>query len=102
MLGNAAWVGTSMYFVGIAIIFLGALVVRRITGDKHTKSFFIMELPEYKIPSFKTTITTFSRVKLLLLRLVRSYLYQMQSYILCKHLTGNFKLLRKVQKVLVF
>jgi len=50
---DAAWVGTLMYFVGILLIFLGALLVNRITGCKHKKSFFIMELPEYKIPSLK-------------------------------------------------
>lgn len=50
---DAAWVGTSMYFAGIAIIFLGALIVVRITGEKNARSFFIMELPEYKFPSIK-------------------------------------------------
>ena len=49
--GDNAWVGTSMYFVGIVIIFLGALLVNKIAGHKNRKSFFIMELPEYKIPS---------------------------------------------------
>ncbi len=51
--GDASWVGTLMYFVGIALIFVGALLVRAITGGKGKKSFFIMELPEYKVPSFK-------------------------------------------------
>ena len=50
---DASWVGTSMYFVGILLIFLGALLVNKITGHKYRKSFFIMELPEYKIPSLK-------------------------------------------------
>lgn len=49
--GNASWIGTLMYFVGIVLIFLGALLVNRITGNKNKKSFFIMELPEYKAPS---------------------------------------------------
>lgn len=49
--GDASWVGTLMYFVGIILIFLGALLVNRITGQKNKKSFFIMEIPEYKIPS---------------------------------------------------
>ena len=49
---NASWIGTMMYFVGIIIIFFGALIVNRIAGHKGRKSFFIMELPEYKIPSF--------------------------------------------------
>ena len=51
--GEASWVGTLMYFVGIAVILLGALLVNRISGSKHRKSYFIIELPEYKIPSFK-------------------------------------------------
>ena len=50
---DATWVGTLMYFVGILLIFLGALLVNKITGHKYRKSFFIMELPEYKIPSLK-------------------------------------------------
>ena len=51
--GDATWVGTLMYFVGILLIFVGALLVNKITGHKYRKSFFIMELPEYKIPSLK-------------------------------------------------
>ena len=51
--GDAAWVGTLMYFVGIALIFFGALLVNKIAGHKNRKSFFIMELPEYKVPSLK-------------------------------------------------
>ena len=50
---DASWVGTLMYFAGIAIIFLGALLVNRIAGHKNRKSFFIMEIPEYKLPSLK-------------------------------------------------
>lgn len=48
---NAGWVSTLMYFTGIVLIFLCALLVNRITGYKARKSFFIIELPEYKIPS---------------------------------------------------
>lgn len=51
--GDAAWVGTSMYFIGILLIFVGALLVNRISGYKFRKSFFIIELPEYKKPSLK-------------------------------------------------
>ena len=50
---EASWVGTLMYFVGIAFILLGALLVNKIAGHKNRKSFFIMELPEYKVPSLK-------------------------------------------------
>ncbi|MBE7013388.1 MAG: ferrous iron transporter B [Ruminococcaceae bacterium] len=48
---DSPWVGPLMYFAGIVIIFFGALLVNKITGYKTKKSFFIMELPEYKIPS---------------------------------------------------
>ena len=50
---DASWVGTLMYFVGILFILLGALLVNKIAGHKNRKSFFIMELPEYKLPSVK-------------------------------------------------
>lgn len=49
---DAGWVSAVMYFTGIALIFLGALLVNKITGYKARKSFFIIELPEYRIPSF--------------------------------------------------
>jgi ferrous iron transport protein B len=58
---NASWVSTLVYFTGIALIFLGALLVNKIVGHKARKSFFIIELPEYKIPSlwgaFKTMMS---------------------------------------------
>lgn len=61
---NASWVGTLMYFVGIVFVFLGAWLVMKITGQKYRKSFFIMELPEYKLPSLKRAIISmFSRAK---------------------------------------
>ena len=50
------WVGTLMYFVGILLILLGALLVNAITGYKFRKSFFIIELPEYKVPSLKRAV----------------------------------------------
>lgn len=50
---DASWVGPTMYLVGIALVFLGALLVNKVTGYKFRKSFFIIELPEYKIPSLK-------------------------------------------------
>ena len=49
--GESRWVGVSMYFVGILIILLCALLVNKITGNRKKKSYFIIELPEYKAPS---------------------------------------------------
>ncbi|MGN0166209.1 MAG: ferrous iron transport protein B [Lachnospiraceae bacterium] len=61
---DTPWVGTLMYFVGIVLILLGALLVKAITGYKYRKSFFIIELPEYKLPSLKrATISMLGRGK---------------------------------------
>ena len=61
---DAAWVGPMMYLVGIVLIFLGALLVKGVTGYKFRKSFFIIELPEYKVPSLKrATLSMLSRGK---------------------------------------
>ncbi len=49
---DAGWVSTLMYLSGIVLIFVGALLVTKVTGAKTKKSYFIIELPEYKAPSF--------------------------------------------------
>ena len=56
--GDASWVGTLMYFMGILLVFVGALLVNKIAGHKIRKSFFIIELPEYKIPSLNRAISS--------------------------------------------
>lgn len=50
---GAKWVTPVMYFTGIVLILLGALLVKKITVSKFKKSYFIIELPEYKFPSIK-------------------------------------------------
>lgn len=66
---DAAWVGTLMYFMGMGIIVLGALVVVRITGEKHKRTFFIMELPEYRFPSVKrAAVSMMSRGKAFIIK----------------------------------
>ena len=61
---DTPWVGPLMYFVGIVLILLGALLIKAITGFRYRKSFFIIELPEYKIPSIKrATLSMLSRGK---------------------------------------
>ena len=61
---DAAWVSWLMYIVGIALIFFGALLIKQITGHKYRKSFFIMELPEYKVPSlWRAVMSMLGRAK---------------------------------------
>ncbi len=54
--GKSAWVGAAMYFMGILLIFLSALLVKGITGRNARKSFFVIELPEYRVPSLKKAL----------------------------------------------
>ncbi len=58
--GDSPWVGPIMYFVGLLLIFICALIINLLTGHKSRKSFFIIELPEYKVPnvvrSFKSML----------------------------------------------
>ncbi len=58
---EASWVGTLMYFVGIFLILLGALLVNRLTGSRGKRSYFIMELPEYRLPSASRAFATMCR-----------------------------------------
>lgn len=53
---DAGWVGATMYFAGIAIIIIGALMIKNITKEGRSRSYFIMELPEYRIPSIKRAL----------------------------------------------
>ena len=53
---GAEWVGTMMYFAGIVIILLCALLINALMGYKARKSFFIIELPEYKVPSLSSAL----------------------------------------------
>jgi ferrous iron transport protein B len=61
---DAAWVGTTMYFVGMGVIILGAIIVKKITKGDAPDTYFIMELPEYRFPSIKrASISMLSRAK---------------------------------------
>ncbi len=84
---EASWVGTMMYFVGIALILMGALLVNKIAGHKARKSFFIIELPEYKLPSLKRAFMSMcSRGKAYIVKagtiilLCNAAVYVMQSF----------------------
>ncbi len=48
---ESKWVSFICYMGGILLVLLGALLIKAITGMKYRKSFFIIELPEYKAPS---------------------------------------------------
>ena len=61
---ESGWVSPVMYFMGIFLIFIWALIVKVITGHKYRKSFFIMEMPEYKGPSVaRATLSMLERAK---------------------------------------
>lgn len=93
---NAAWVGTSMYFVAIGIIILGALIVKKITGEERKHSYFIMELPEYRWPSVQRALVSMvSRGKAFIIKaatiilLSNAVIHMMQSF------TWNFQMVEE-------
>lgn len=47
-----SWIGASVYLLAIVMIVIGGLLLKKIFVWENT-SYFIMELPEYKVPSFK-------------------------------------------------
>ncbi len=48
---ESKWISFVCYMLGIVLVLLGALLIKAITGMKYRKSFFIIEMPEYKVPS---------------------------------------------------
>lgn len=54
---NSGLISTLMYLTGIILIFICALIINKITNN-NKKSYFIIELPDYKIPSLKLAINS--------------------------------------------
>lgn len=50
---NNSWIAPSMYFLGIAIIVLSGIALKKIRYFSGDPAPFVMELPAYHIPSFK-------------------------------------------------
>lgn len=60
---ESTWVGPSMYILAIIMIIVGGLLLKKLFVWENTSS-FIMELPEYKIPSLKhATLQMFDKAK---------------------------------------
>ncbi len=61
---EASWVAPMMYFAGILLILFWAVIVKFATGYKGKKSYFIIELPEYRVPSlWKAVLSMLDRGK---------------------------------------
>ena len=50
---NASWIGPSMYFIGMAMVIISGLVLKRTRLFAGKPAPFIMELPSYKLPRAK-------------------------------------------------
>lgn len=49
---NAAWVGPSMYLVGMVMVIISGLILKRTKPFAGKTAPFVMELPEYRMPRF--------------------------------------------------
>ncbi len=69
--GISSGITTTIYFLCIALVMIAAYLVKRITGQRYAKSFFVLELPDYQFPSLKrATITMLQRSKAFLTKAV--------------------------------
>lgn len=53
LFGGASWVAPSMYFLGIAMIIICGIILKKTSLFAGEPSPFVMELPQYHIPSAK-------------------------------------------------
>ena len=89
---DAAWVGTSMYFMAILIIAAGALIVQKITSEGPAKSYFIMELPEYRLPSLRRAfVSMISRGKAFIVKAATIILICNAAVHIMQTFTWNFQ-----------
>ena len=54
--GGAAWVSNLMYFLGIIVIMTSAWIILKMNKEQVKETFFVIELPDYKIPSLKRAL----------------------------------------------
>lgn len=56
LFGGASWVAPSVYFLGIAMIILCGIILKKTKLFKGEPAPFVMELPQYHIPSAKNVL----------------------------------------------
>ncbi len=54
--GNAGWVATSAYFIGVAAIIISGIILKKTRMFAGEPSPFVMELPEYHLPTVGTVL----------------------------------------------
>lgn len=56
LFGGASWVAPSVYFLGIVMIIICGIILKQTKLFKGEPAPFVMELPQYHIPSFKNVV----------------------------------------------
>ncbi|NLY09477.1 MAG: ferrous iron transport protein B [Tissierellia bacterium] len=56
LFSNATWVGPMIYLLSIAVIILSGVILKRTSRFKGDPAPFVMELPTYKLPRFKSVV----------------------------------------------
>jgi ferrous iron transporter FeoB len=66
---GSTWVGPSMYFLGIAMIIISGIILKKMRFFAGDPAPFVMELPQYHLPSFRgVVIHMWERVKLFIIK----------------------------------
>ena len=98
---DTPWVGTLMYFVGIALILLGALLVKAITGYKENHSLLLSCLNISFLALKELRFLCLDEEKHILSKQEQLFLFVIQLCRLCSLLTGTCRWLRKEWKALL-
>lgn len=56
LFNNAGWVATSAYFIGVGAIIISGIILKKFRGFAGDPAPFVMELPAYHLPGFKTVV----------------------------------------------
>ncbi|MCL2675346.1 MAG: ferrous iron transporter B [Firmicutes bacterium] len=54
---NNVFVAPSMYFLGIAMVIIGGLLLKTLRRRKREDNPFVLELPHYRLPKFRNTLS---------------------------------------------
>ncbi|MFA7623280.1 MAG: ferrous iron transport protein B, partial [Candidatus Methanomethylophilaceae archaeon] len=56
LFGGSAWIAVSVYFIGVFSILVSGVILKKIRGAFGKASPFVMELPDYHVPSARNVV----------------------------------------------
>ena len=96
LFGNAWWVATSAYFIGVAAVIISGIILKKFKLFAGEPAPFVLELPPYRLPSLHNMLThVWQKVKGFLIKagtlilLMSILLWLLQSFDFSLHMVEN-------------